>query len=143
MRRKLHERDYFVQTGCFPEPELDSVRAVLSTGGESLRRLRLRSARLRLTFAAVNEAGKLMRAAFEEHMAHFGEDFHAAGETRRGVYSDHKGIKKISFLPGEFPLRAGDIIKRWATEENYQVLSAKAEAVAGVVINFHAVVLPA
>jgi hypothetical protein len=46
-------------------------------------------------------------------------------------------------IPGEFPLRPGDVIKRWATEENFEVLSAKSEAVAGVIINFHAVVAPA
>jgi hypothetical protein len=90
----------------------------------------------------MNEAGELMRYAFEEHMKVFGEDFHAGGETRRAVYSDHKGIKKISFLPGEFPLRVGDVIKRWTTEENFKVVSAKDEAVAGAIINFHAVVLP-
>jgi hypothetical protein len=82
--------------------------------------------------------GEGMLEAFKEHMGVFGEDFHAGGETRRGVYSDHKGVKKISFLPGEFPLRAGDVIKRWATEENFKVLFAKSEAVAGVIINFHA-----
>jgi hypothetical protein len=90
----------------------------------------------------MSEIGDGMRGAFKEHMNEFGEDFHAAGETRRGVYSDHKGIKKISFLPGEFPLRTGDIIKRWATEENYQVVTANSEAVAGTIINFHAIVLP-
>jgi hypothetical protein len=91
----------------------------------------------------MNGVGDGLRDAFKQHMDVFGEDFHVSGETRRGVYSDHKGIKKISFLPGEFPLRAGDIIKRWATEENFKVLSAKSEAVAGVIINFHAVVIPA
>jgi hypothetical protein len=91
----------------------------------------------------MSQAGEMMRRGFETHMRVFGEDFHVDGETRKGVYSDHKGVKKISFLPGEFPLKAGDIIRRWATEENYRVVSAKAEAVAGVVINFHAVVLPA
>jgi hypothetical protein len=91
----------------------------------------------------MNGVGEGAREAFKQHMEHFGEDFHVSGETRRGVYSDHKGVKKISFLPSEFPLQAGDIIKRWATEENFKVVSAKSEAVAGVVYNFHAVVIPA
>jgi hypothetical protein len=91
----------------------------------------------------MNGIGEGMRGAFKQHMEHFGEDFHVSGETRRGVYSDHKGVKKISFSPGEFPLRPGDVIKRWATEENFKFLSAKSEAVPGVIINLHAVLTPA
>jgi len=60
----------------------------------------------------MSEVGNDFRDAFAEHLEMFGEDFHAGGETRRGVYSDHKGVKKISFAPGEFPLRAGNTIKR-------------------------------
>jgi len=98
---------------------------------------------LSFELACMNGIGEGMRGAFKQHMEHFGKDFHVSGETRRGVYSDHKRVKKISFLPGEFPLRPGDVIKRWATEENFKVLSAKSEAVAGVIINFHAVLTPA
>jgi hypothetical protein len=91
----------------------------------------------------MSEVGEGFRDAFKEHMEVFGEDFHAGGETRRGVYSDHKGIKKITFAPGEFSLKAGDMIKRWATEEDFRVVSAKTDAVAGTPTNFHAVVLRA
>jgi hypothetical protein len=88
------------------------------------------------------ETGEMMRDAFEEHFEQFGEDFHVDGETKRAVFSDHKGVMKITFLPGEFSLRNGAIIKRWATETDYVVVSTKQNAVAGVVISFEAIVRP-
>jgi hypothetical protein len=88
------------------------------------------------------QAGELARRAFEQHLKHFGEDFHVAGETKRAVFSDHKGVMKITFPPGEFSLNAGDIIKRWATEENFRVVSTKPKAVAGMMISFEAIVSP-
>jgi hypothetical protein len=42
----------------------------------------------------MNGPGQLLQQAFREHMEHFGEDFHVGGETRRGVYSDHKELRK-------------------------------------------------
>jgi hypothetical protein len=88
------------------------------------------------------QAGELARRAFEQHLKHFGEDFHVAGETKRAVFSNHKGVMKITFPPGEFALNAGDIIKRWVTEENLRVVSTKPKAVAGIMISFEAIVLP-
>jgi hypothetical protein len=90
----------------------------------------------------MSQAGDMLRRGFETMtMKQRGEDFHVGSETRRGVYSDHKGVKKISFLPGEFPLKAGDIITRWASEEKFTVVSAKQQVEAGVAICFQAVVL--
>lgn len=89
-----------------------------------------------------SEAGEGFRDAFKEHLDVFGEDFHVAGETKRGVFSDHKGTMKVSFPPGEFALKAGDVVTRWATEEKYSVVSAKAEAIAGVPVSFDVIVAP-
>jgi hypothetical protein len=91
-------------------------------------------------FIMNGQAGELARRAFEMHLKHFGEDFHVGGETKRAVYSNHKGVMKITFPPGEFALKSGDTIKRWATEENFKVVSTKPTAVAGVVISFEAIV---
>ena len=66
------------------------------------------------------EVGDLMREAFKEHLNVFGEDFHAAGETKRAVFSDHKGVMKITFPPGEFASPSGSITKRWATKETWR-----------------------
>lgn len=89
-----------------------------------------------------NEAGEGFRDAFKEFLDEFGEDFHVAGETKRGVFSDHKGTTKISFLPGEFAVKADDVVTRWTTEAKYSVVSAKTEAIAGVVVSFDVMVVP-
>jgi len=89
-----------------------------------------------------NQTGEGFREAFKAHLGVFGEDFHVAGETKRGVFSDHKGTMKVSFPPGEFAVKAGDVVTRWATEEKYRVVSARAHAIAGVVVSFDAVVVP-
>ena len=59
----------------------------------------------------MSQISDLARKAFQFQLKQFGEDFHASGETRKGIYSDHEGVKKITFPPDEFPLRAGDAIK--------------------------------
>jgi hypothetical protein len=87
--------------------------------------------------------GDEMRYAFNETLDLAGEDFHVSGQTRRGFYSDHKGEKRISFQPGEFALKAGDIIIRWANEKRYKVVSVDQDVVAGTIVSFYAVVLPA
>lgn len=84
----------------------------------------------------------MARRSFEMVLKMHGEDFHAGNETRRGFYSDHKDTKKVSFPPMEFPLGAGDTIKRWANEENLAVLSSRMHVVAGLPICFQAVVQP-
>ena len=89
-----------------------------------------------------NEAGEGFRDAFQELLEEFGENFHVAGETKRGVFSEQKGTTKISFSPGEFSLKHGDVIIHWATEEKYAVLSAKSCTIAGVAVNFEATVVP-
>ena len=89
-----------------------------------------------------NGTGEDFREAFEEHLEVFGEDFHIAGETKRGVFSDEKGSVKISFLPAEFAVKMGDVVPRWATEEKFSVVSAKVEAIAGVIVSFEVIVVP-
>ena len=89
-----------------------------------------------------NELGDDYREAFKEHLDAFGEDFHVAGETKRGAFSDQKGKIKVSFPPGEFAVKAGDVVTRWATEEKYSVVSAKAYAIAGVVVSFDVTLTP-
>lgn len=68
--------------------------------------------------------------AFKEHLDFFGEDFHVAGETKRGSLST-TGPLKISFLPEEFEIKPGDVVTRWATEEKFSVVSAKLDAAPG------------
>lgn len=89
-----------------------------------------------------NEVGNSFRRAFEDSVKIFGEDFHVAGETKRGVFSDHKGTMTVSFPPEEFSINSGDTITRWASEEKYSVVSAKPQVIAGVVISFDVVVAP-
>lgn len=89
-----------------------------------------------------NEVGDGFREAFKEHLEVFGEDFHAGGETRRGVFSDDKGVTKVTFPPGEFAIKPGDVVTRWASEEKFTVVSAKPEVIAGTVVSFDVFVRP-
>jgi hypothetical protein len=86
--------------------------------------------------------GEDFRHVFEEHLEMFGEDFQISGETKRGVFSDHKGKIKISFLPNEFAVKAGDTAIRWASEKKYKVVSAELDIVAGVPMAFDVFVRP-
>jgi plastocyanin len=78
--------------------------------------------------------------AFKEHLDFFGEDFHIAGETKRGSLSANKD--KISFLPEEFAVAPGDPVTQWATEKKYTVVSAKLEALAGEPVSFDVFIKP-
>jgi hypothetical protein len=89
-----------------------------------------------------DKTGETFREVFKEHLDVFGEDFHVAGETKRGVFSDDKGIMMVRFPPEEFALKPGETITRWATEEKYSVVSAKAHAIAGMVVSFDVIVAP-
>ena len=88
----------------------------------------------------MSQVSNFAKQAFQFQLREFGEDFHAGGETRKGIYSNKDGAMKITFPPEEFPLGAGDVIKRWATEEDFKVLFVKPIAVAGVRISFQAIV---
>ena len=83
-----------------------------------------------------------MRRGLEEHRKVFGEDFDVARKMKRAVFSDHKNVIKITFPPDESDVRAGDTIKRCATDEEFEVVTAKPRAVAGVIVSFEAVVVP-
>jgi len=83
-----------------------------------------------------------MRRGFEEHLKVFGEDFQVGEETKRAVFSDHKGVTKITFAPIKFALKSGDILKRVASDEAFRVISTKTDIVAGIMVSFEAVVLP-
>lgn len=53
-----------------------------------------------------------------------GTDCHAGGKTRKALIQEDKaeGYHIFKFTE-EFPLKAGDRIKNWKTEQDYEVVS--------------------
>ena len=85
-----------------------------------------------------NEIGDGARNAFGEVLNAAGEDCQIGGETKRALVKENhaEGIATFSLLPGEFAIKPGDKIKRWATEADYLVISAKQHATAGTPVRF-------